>query len=393
MNRSFHRPGRRWPRGVASYYLVICMVALCGICSLGVDLGRVQLVKTELRRAADAAARAGASGLPDVTQATSLATQYAQLNKADGSPVALDATDIELGTWSKTNKTFTVLTGAARSGANAVRVTARRTAARGNATPLLFAKVVGANSCDANVSAIAMRSPPLPGPGIVGIDGITMKGGDHIDSYDSSKGSYGSQTPGANDVVASNGPISMNGSSSINGDVYFDPADPVPTGNFSGTAYPLEQPLSYPPATLPATYTNHGIINLGGGSALTLAAGNHVCSRLSMSGSAILNVTGAVKLYVTGDFSMDGNSQIALAGNLPANLEIYVVGSGAVNLGKNNLYAVVYAPQSVVTMSGNCDLFGSIVAKSILMNGNNTIHYDESLTQLPKGPGKIVLVK
>jgi hypothetical protein len=112
-----------------------------------------------------------------------------------------------------------------------------------------------------------------------------------------------------------------------------------------------------------------------------------------MSGSAILNVTGAVKLYVTGDFSMDGNSQIALAGNLPANLEIYVVGSGAVNLGKNNLYAVVYAPQSVVTMSGNCDLFGSIVAKSILMNGNNTIHYDESLTQLPKGPGKIVLVK
>jgi uncharacterized membrane protein len=126
MNRRTLRPGSRAPRGVASYYLVICMVALCGICSLGVDLGRVQLVKTELRRAADAASRAGASGLPDVAQAISLASQYAQLNNADASPVALDATDIELGTWNKTNKTFTVLTGAARSGANAVRVTARR---------------------------------------------------------------------------------------------------------------------------------------------------------------------------------------------------------------------------------------------------------------------------
>jgi hypothetical protein len=59
------------------------------------------------------------------------------------------------------------------------------------------------------------------------------------------------------------GLFSMNGSSSITGDVYYDPADPVPVGNISGTAYPLEQPLSYPPATLPATYTNHGAIALG----------------------------------------------------------------------------------------------------------------------------------
>jgi hypothetical protein len=103
-----------------------------------------------------------------------------------------------------------------------------------------------------------------------------------------------------------------------------------------------------------------------------------------MSGSAVLNVTGAVKLYVTGTFSMDGNSTIALAGNKPADLEIYIVGSGAVDLGKNNLYAMLYAPQSAVTMSGNCDLFGSIIAKSISMNGNNTIHYDESLSLLPR---------
>src|SRR5262245_6123647 len=102
--RKTSRRRRPLRRGVVIYYMAGAMVALCGFCSLAVDLGRVQLVKTELRRSADAAARAAAGVLPDYTTGTSLAIQYAQANKADNQPVDLDsAADIEFGTWNSTS--------------------------------------------------------------------------------------------------------------------------------------------------------------------------------------------------------------------------------------------------------------------------------------------------
>lgn len=381
-------------RGMTAYYMVALMVVFCGFASFAVDLGRVQLVKTELRRAADTSARAAVAVLPNVTLATSNAVSFASMNKADEQPVALDANaDVEFGTWNATAKSFTVLTGSARTNANAVRVTARRTSARGNATPLLFAKVLGAQTCDTSASAIAMLNPSRPAPGVVGINSFRMNGGDIVDSYDSRLGSYSSQTPDDEVGVASNGSISLNGSGVIKGDVYFGSTVSAPSGAISGTQIPLTATLSYPAPTLPATYTSHGNVSLGGGQSLTLPGGNHVVGNLRMSGSSVLNVTGAVKLYVTGSFEMDGNSSITLAGNKPADLEIYVIGSGAVTLSKNDLYAVLYAPQSTVTMNGNCDLYGSIIAGSIVMGGNNTIHYDESLAGAPVGPGTVVLVK
>src|SRR5438874_7662663 len=118
-------------RGIAAIYSILMLVVLCGLVSMGVDLGRVQLAKTELRSAADAAARAGAAGVPvSVTQAKTDAAAVAAANTCDGVAVAIDQTqDIEFGSWDDSARTFTVLNGAAQSSANAVRVTARRIAA------------------------------------------------------------------------------------------------------------------------------------------------------------------------------------------------------------------------------------------------------------------------
>ncbi|HEV8290460.1 MAG TPA: pilus assembly protein TadG-related protein, partial [Tepidisphaeraceae bacterium] len=75
-------------RGIAAAYSILMLVALCGLVSLGVDLGRVQLAKTELRSAADGAARAGAAGLVGgVTQAKTDAAATAAANTCDGSAV------------------------------------------------------------------------------------------------------------------------------------------------------------------------------------------------------------------------------------------------------------------------------------------------------------------
>ena len=49
---------RRRRTGVALIYVMVMMTALIAFASLGTDYARVQLAKTELQRAADAAARA-----------------------------------------------------------------------------------------------------------------------------------------------------------------------------------------------------------------------------------------------------------------------------------------------------------------------------------------------
>jgi hypothetical protein len=126
--------------------------------TLAVDWGRAQVTKTELQAAADAAARYGVSGLKaGVSTAISQAQYAASLNTADGTPVTLAHTDVELGTWDPDSRTFEVLTANLRASATAVRVTARRTKANNNAIPLAFGKAVGVVSTDVIAQAVATR--------------------------------------------------------------------------------------------------------------------------------------------------------------------------------------------------------------------------------------------
>src|SRR4051812_25652676 len=174
-------------RGIAAAYSILMMVALCGLVSMGVDLGRVQVAKTELRAAADAAARAGLAGLPtSVAQAKADAAAVAAANLCDGSAVVIDQTlDIEFGTWNDATRTFSLLSGAAQNNANAMRITARRIAARNTAIPLVFARLIGRNTCDINAVAIA-KATFGPGWGFTGLNAISIKNNTFFMSYNSS---------------------------------------------------------------------------------------------------------------------------------------------------------------------------------------------------------------
>lgn len=141
-------------------YLVVVFPVLVGFASFGVDYARVQLVKTQLMVAAEAAARAAANQLPNgVTAVQNAAVLWGGYNSADGSAVSINSTsDVVFGTWSTSTRTFTVLTGSSRSSANAVQVTARCTASRNTGVPLLFAGILGQNFCEASESCIAMSN-------------------------------------------------------------------------------------------------------------------------------------------------------------------------------------------------------------------------------------------
>jgi Flp pilus assembly protein TadG len=181
------------------------MMAMAGVTTLAVDLGRAHLVKTELQGACDSAARQGAAALHlGISTAQARAIAAAGYNKADGSSVVLTTGDIEFGLWDPTTKTFQALSGSERNSATAVRVTAQRSAARNNAVQTVFGRVVGFNAVAVTVRAVATRGRISPStidadscPWLAG-----MPGGSVVTAYD------GNTT---NATAPANAPVAMTG--------------------------------------------------------------------------------------------------------------------------------------------------------------------------------------
>ncbi len=149
-------------RGVSLLYSSVIMVGLFGITSLAVDWGRVQVAKSQMRAAVDAASRNAAMLLPNgPSAAVAGARAAASENVVDGSSLVLNqAEDIELGNWNTSTRKFTKLSNSNLANANAVRVIGRRTAARGNAVPTIFAQILGQKSFDVQAESISMLISP-----------------------------------------------------------------------------------------------------------------------------------------------------------------------------------------------------------------------------------------
>jgi Flp pilus assembly protein TadG len=383
------RMGQASPRrrGAALVYVTVGMVAFAGFVSLAIDVSHVWVVHAQLQQAADAAVRFGLAGLAtDVTTAQNNAITAAADNTADGSPVVLNpATDIDFGTWTPSTKAFTVLTGAARAGANAIRVRANRTAATGHPVSCFFGSVIGVSSADAHATASGSVGG---GYGLVGLAGINLSGNASISYWSPT----GVTTPHGS--IASNGNISLGGSTYIQGDARPGPGMSVSysgSAAVTGSTTPLPAALSYPSASAGSAATTNNDsaagsswspatndLNLNGSGNLTLPGGVYYFHNLNTNANSFLTFTGPATIYVTGSVGMYGAT--TTCGNVPKNLSIQVIGNGAVTVGNNaSLYANIYAPQSPVTLSGRGAIYGSVLGWSINMTGTSSINYDLSL--------------
>lgn len=393
-------------RGISFLYVMVMMIVLIAFVAFAVDVGRMRLARSQLQAAADAAARAGAAGLPFSTSATdSQAMTIASSNNCLGDPVTLDETnDISLGIWHPTDRSFAALPGDRLREANAVWIKTRRTTARGNPIRLYFAAVLGISRNDIENQAIAyIKGNPSNGYGLVGLDFISMTGNQaRVDGYDPSKGAYNPDNLVPNGgSIASNGDISLN-NSNVYGDVRAG-GDINGKNNtlITGWQAPLDTPLSFPPATLPAgaqllspTYfePKNVLLNQSGGGSVSFPANYSFPYNLTDDkGNHTISVNGYVALYVNGDLKIDGTSVIA---SEPIQLRIYVIGNHTVTIGGNVSQSFeLYAPQSDVTINGNPDFFGSIIAKSITIPGNARVHYDQSNAFGPLSKYQIALVR
>jgi len=131
--------------------------------------------------------------------------------------------------------------------------------------------------------------------------------------------------------------------------------------------------------------------------------GDWIVSSMNLAGSKTLTIQGTVRLYITGEISITGNGQITLSNG--AALEAYaadkvkIEGNGILNVpglpirnqwralstnsfsvaGNGSWIGTVYAPQSPLTIGGNGNVSGAVVANSVTLSGNAQFHYDESL--------------
>lgn len=360
-------------RGIAIVYFLLIFTVLLGFVAFAVDWARVQLVKTELQRAADAAARFAAVGVATSTaQAQTNAIAVASENLADGTSVALAASDVTPGSWDPDSKTFT----ANGSPLNAVQVIAGRTSAKGNAIRLYFARAVGFSTIDVNARAIAYLAPSGVNFHVIAIDGINMNGNNRIDAFNSSLGTYAGTVNDDGRVASNFNFLNMVGGAVIDADAFYTAAS-APGGNITGTKTKVDTLGTFPIATTPAGATDHG--NYNGGN-LTLNSGNHYFQSFSAGGNTTITINasaGPVRIYCNGNFSLSGNAAFAYTQPAKAaNLEIHMQSGSGIDPGKNDVYAIIDAPNSPLNMNGNADIYGIVLVKQISMAGGCGIHAD-----------------
>ena len=134
------RGGAHDEEGQTIVIAVFFMIVLLGFCALTLDIGHAYLTKRRLQAATDAAALAGAQALPDVTQASALASAYGPSGAnvpGDGRAVHMDFT----------TKCLASVPGCSPANAVVVRATAE--------VPMVFGGLFGVSNLTVHATATA----------------------------------------------------------------------------------------------------------------------------------------------------------------------------------------------------------------------------------------------
>jgi hypothetical protein len=219
---------------------------------------------------------------------------------------------------------------------------------------------------------------------------------------------YSSPDPGQGDIYA-NGNISLTKNVVVNGDVSATGViDAAATVTITGTQAPNSEPISLP---LVDTSVYLAQANLG-----TLIDGDlslsgtvpyylgpaRITGNLTLSGKQKLVLTGT--LWVDGTVSMSGQAQVEGPYNVVSPNSMTVTGqtkldvgmipcfistNGSITAAGNGwISAVLYAPNGAVTLSGNSQVYGAVVADRVSGGGNNFVEFPTNLrSDRPGLPG------
>jgi len=242
-------------------------------------------------------------------------------------------------------------------------------------------------------------------PGSINLGG-TKSG---TDSYNSNVAAYDPANPGHNGDVQTNGSITGNGI--IDGNISLGPNATSSVAVTGTVSYYTSPPM--PPVTVPTLTSPEDIGPINGTDYTFTATKDYICGGISITNNKTVKVAPGVKvrMLLTGPINMNAGSELILesgasliiyaqanidiTGNVnvaigvPSNLQIYGTSAcGSIRIGgTSQLYASIYAPDAILTMDGNNDLFGAFVGSKVNFNGPPMIHYDEALINWQPAPG------
>jgi hypothetical protein len=143
----------RWigRKGAIIVLFAIMLTAVIGIMALALDVGFMMTARTDLQRATDSAALAGAGQLVNGSEFVDPAViEVIQQNSVGGREVSTSGLEIEVGHWDEETRSFSV----SDENPSAVRVFSRD-----EDQPLFFARLWGATNFDVTSEAIAVFQP------------------------------------------------------------------------------------------------------------------------------------------------------------------------------------------------------------------------------------------
>jgi hypothetical protein len=279
------------------------------------------------------------------------------------------------------------------------------------ATPLRF-RVTGhglISSSQRNVEVIAqLIEASVFQFALFGSDGIDVSGNAVTDSYDSRDGAYDPNSAGQNGDVGTNsvavGGVEISGSIAINGQVVVgpdveDPSEVVVVNGGSAliTGIPpfvsQSEALIMPSVQVPAGLSCSNLrVNASETITLSSAVGEYCFTSVDITAGGTLTADGPVKVYVTRTLDVSGHAVIGVPSN-PSNM-IFLITSNVheANIenditGTTEFYGAIYAPWTLVDISGDAVIYGSVIAQNVEISGNAEVHYDEALADLTNPTG------
>lgn len=241
--------------------------------------------------------------------------------------------------------------------------------------------------------AVSSYTPAAAPVGFVGLERIDLAGRTLIDSYSSDVGPYSRAAARANAILLSNGPIGLNADGDIRAAVHAGVASNGKARKnltITGSTERLAARLSAPSveldpfahdsanSALPGEVFKSGNFFLRSKHPLSLPGGVYYVNDFTVDAAATLRLEGPVTVLASGQVCIYG--MIETCEGRPAHLRIRSTGEKPVNIARNNaLFLDLYAPQSAIQISGNGDIFGSIVGKTLRINGARNLHFDETL--------------
>ncbi|MBE0535343.1 MAG: hypothetical protein IH624_06695 [Phycisphaerae bacterium] len=188
--------------------------------------------------------------------------------------------------------------------------------------------------------------------------------------------------------------------------IYFEPVAPPPIAARTQAELTVGSGTKH---TLGPGSHRFGAISIDGNGVLEIdaGAGNEVIlyvdgmhkpsqAAMTIGNTGELRVTsGAVKLFLGGDFSAANGSIISNYANDATKLRLYGLPQGitdsygtapgcqAINLNNSGtFYGSIYAPEASVNVNNSGDLYGAIVAEDCAFNNSSTFYLDTRLLQV-----------